>query len=125
MVYCKRSRKENRGREKAKNKRKEEQSISRRHSVKKITKKSAWGLGCLPTDGDMPLISPSSSLTNQFVFEEAEYNFTWAMYDKEEDDKEQLERDEVYGITSYVENEAGIIEQYGNMFNSEGIMPPE
>ena len=39
----------------------------------------------------MPLISPSSSLTNQFVFDEVKYNFTWAMYDGEEDDEEQLE----------------------------------
>ena len=67
----------------------------------------------------MPLISPSSSLTNQFVFEEVDYNLTWAMYDEEEDGEFHLERDEVYEMTSYVENETGRIEQYGNMLNSE------
>ena len=73
----------------------------------------------------MPLISPSSSLTNQFVFDEVKYNFTWAMYDGEEDDEEQLEIKKVHEITTYIENETGRIEQYGNMINNEGNVPPE
>ena len=34
---------------------------------------------------------PFIIIDNQFVFDEVKYNFTWAMYDGEEDDEEQLE----------------------------------